>query len=42
MFFLLPFTLFFNSEFWPISIFIILLVVYKHQDNIQRLQQGGE
>ena len=42
MFFLLPFTLFFDSEFWPISIFIILIVVFRHQDNIRRLQQGGE
>ena len=42
MFFLLPFTLFFNPEILSISLFIILLVVYRHKDNIQRLREGGE
>ena len=39
---LLPATLLCSSDHWPMSCFIIVLVVWRHRDNVERLKNGGE
>jgi glycerol-3-phosphate acyltransferase PlsY len=39
---LLPSTLLIDGAHWKTALFIILLVVWRHKDNIERLKQGGE
>ncbi len=39
---LLPSTLILSSEHWWTAVFIMLLVFWRHKDNIERLRQGGE
>ena len=39
---LLPAVLLIDSNHWVTASFIILLVFWRHKDNIERLKQGGE
>ena len=39
---LLPAILFLDSAHWLTASFIVVLVFWRHKDNIVRLQQGGE